>query len=195
MREDPTLYTPFPVYGPIANWKSGFARRALRYPCVLILGPSHAGKTEFALSVFDAALVLEIGLLLFFPEGMRRFQRGKHSAVVCDDVRDLDFLRRQQQVVQGKSMVHEFGSSPTGVSAYVKNLQGVPFILTANFSTSNLALLLEDDFCSRRENVLLMKFPPPTIAAACGLPAFSFPEAFRKMNGDLCDKLDARFNF
>ena len=37
-----------------------------------------------------------------FPDTLRTFQRGKHDAVILDDVRDLAFVTENQEKLQGK---------------------------------------------------------------------------------------------
>ena len=88
---------------------------ALRYPLLLVLGPSHTGKTEWAKSLFCKPLELKIGTLEHFPEKMREFDRNFHDGLVLDDVRDLKFLSDHQDKLQGKydSRV-EFASTPGG---------------------------------------------------------------------------------
>ena len=55
------------------------------------------GKTDWAISLFKNPLTLGIRKLEQFPEKMRSFRRGKHDALVLDDVRDMEFLSSHQE--------------------------------------------------------------------------------------------------
>ena len=126
-----------------------------------MLAPSRAGKTEFAKSLFRRPLVLGVGDLEHFPEGMRCFKKGYHDGVVLDDLRDLRFLVNHQEKVQGKyNALVEFGSTPGGKCAYFRDLFCTPVVATANFSTKGLDLLEQDDFLGHSHNRVLLHWPP-----------------------------------
>ena len=133
---------------------------ALRYPLLLVLGPSHTGKTEWAKSLFCKPLELKIGTLEHFPEKMREFDRNFHDGLVLDDVRDLKFLSNHQDKLQGKydSRV-EFASTPGGTCAYKKYLYAVPTVVTFNNSTANLQYLVLHDWLKLEKNRVLVDFP------------------------------------
>ena len=113
-----------------------------------------------------------------FPNSMQEFRRGTHDAVILDDVRDLQFLVAHQHVLQGKpSKRTRFAETPGGQCAYMLYLFGVPFVVTANFTTKGLDLLDTDDFLAKPENrvVLHLTEPPwegeaPSVRAVTGTP-------------------------
>ena len=143
------------------QWLKCFEIDLLRYPILVVLGKSRTGKTEWAQTLFKKPLVLKVGTLTHFPEGMRSFKRGYHDAVILDDLRDMDFLVQHQDKVQGKyNSEVEFGSTPGGQCAYFRDLFAIPVVATANYSTRNINLLEEDDFLSNQENRILVHFPP-----------------------------------
>lgn len=90
IRSNPQLYRPFPPVPEAQAWLELFKEDSLRYPILVVLGPSRAGKTEWAKSLFSKPLELKIGTLQF-PDAMRHFQRDVHDGLL-DDLRDFSFL-------------------------------------------------------------------------------------------------------
>ena len=160
-----TLYKPMKEFPVLNRWRALFledAPDAMRFPILVILAPSHCGKTELAMSLFNAPLKVQIGNLQHFPERMRAFKRGHHDGIVADDVRDLSFVVKHQEKFQGKySEPVEFGSSACGGYSYSRYLYKIPFVVTINYSTSGLELLQEDDFLSKAENRVLLELTEP----------------------------------
>ena len=102
-----------------------------------------------------------MGALEHLPDGMRSFQRGAHTAIVLDDVRDLRFVVRHQDKLQGKyDCLVEFASTPGGQCAFAKDLFRIPIIVTINNSTANLQLLTTDDWLGNDRNRVVVAFPP-----------------------------------
>ncbi len=156
-------FIDFPPCLVVDEWKQRFSSLEMRYPILVILGPSHVGKTEFAKSLFRNPLLCVVGGSRFIPDKMREYERygeRRHDAVVFDDCRDLDFIRSHQEIFQGKSTIHELGRSPTGQSSYQVLLHRTPMIFTCNFTSQNLDLLHRCDFCSKKSNVYLLRYPP-----------------------------------
>ena len=169
IRSNPELYTPFGPVPEVEPWLQFFHKDALRYPVLLVHGPSRVGKTEWACSLFKRPLVLQVGSLTQFPEGARQLDRQKHDAVVLDDVRDLKFLADHQDKLQGKySGLVELGTTPSGQYAFFVDFFRLPVVATVNNSTFNLDFLATHDFVSKRDNVRLLAFTgrpgdePPT---------------------------------
>ena len=159
IRNDPEVYTPFKPVPEVQPWLDTFKKKALRYPVLLVHGVSYTGKTEWATSLFERPLQLQVGSQSYFPEGMREFDRKKFDAVILDDVRDLSFVREHQEKLQGKYNVQvPFAPTSGGTCAFKRDLYRVPFVLTVNDSTRNLDFLRSDDFCSKRQNVFLLSF-------------------------------------
>ena len=173
------------------DWRAAHAEVAFRYPILLILGPSYAGKTQFAMSIFERPLVLRVGASLTFPDGLRRWTKGSgYDGIVLDDVRNLDFVTLQQDTLQSCNMIQEFGRSGTGMYCFYRNLFQVPFVLTVNWTTQGLKKLLTDDFMKKATNVQLLRYPPPIVQSTCGLIPFSYPD---DMCPELRSGLEARF--
>ena len=160
LRSNPALSKSFPVVPAAQAWLAHFAVDALRYPILVVKGPSHCGKTEWAKSLFTNPLELKIGRLEHFPEAMRDFDRAVHDGLVLDDIRDMKFLTDHQHALQGKCDARvEFATTPGGTCAYKKYLYAVPTVATCNYSTANLSLLLADDWLKREKNRVLLDFP------------------------------------
>lgn len=162
IRSSPSLFQAFPEIPAATAWKAAFAQDALRYPILVVLGPSRSGKTEWVKSLFSNPLELKVGTLSHFPEGMRSFSRKRHDAVVLDDVRDLAFLANHQEKLQGKydSLV-EFASTQGGTCAYAKDLFAVPMAVTINYSTLNLGFLESHDWLGNPDNRVLVTLAGP----------------------------------
>lgn len=160
IRSNPTLYKPFPELAEVIAWKAVFKSDALRYPVLLLLGPSMCGKTEYAQSLFEKPLEMKIGPLLHFPDKLRAFDRNIHDGIILDDVRDLRFLTDNQDKIQGKYNAElEFGITPGGQCKYEKYLFQVPMVATLNYSTENLSFLDTHDWLSKKGNRVVVHFP------------------------------------
>ena len=159
IRSNPEIYQPFPRIPAADQWLALFKEDALRYPILVVFGPSFSGKTEWANSLFSRPLELKVGWLTHFPEKMRTFDRKTHDGVVLDDVRDLKFLADNQHALQGKySTEVEFASTPGGQCAYSLDLYAVPMVVTVNLSTLNLGMLETHDWLSKPSNRRIIHF-------------------------------------
>ena len=157
IRSNTNLFKSFPEVPEVTGWLANFSVDALRYPILIVLGPSRCGKTEWVKTLFKNPLEVKVGALTYFPDGMRSFRRGFHDAVILDDVRDLSFVTDHQEKLQGKydAMV-EFASTQGGMCAYKKDLFAVPFVVTINFSTKNLGFLEVHDWLANPGNRVLV---------------------------------------
>lgn len=157
------LFKPFDEVPEVTAWLQQFAEEKDRYSFLVVLAPSRAGKTEYAKSLFKRPLVVGVGDLEHFPDGMRQFQRGHHDGVVLDDLRDFFFCVKHQEKLQGKvDTTVEFASTPGGQCAYQKWLWRVPVVVTANYTTRNRDLLQNNDFLANPENrVVVTRTAPP----------------------------------
>ena len=162
LRANPVLFKPWAPVPEAQLWLQSFAQEKDRYPFLLVLGASRAGKTEWAKSLFKKPLQVEVGTLPHFPDSMRAFERGVHDGIVLDDVRDLAFLELHQEKLQGKyDRMVEFASTPGGQLAYALDLWRVPIVVTVNFSTKNLSFLQDaesHDFLSHPDNRTVIVF-------------------------------------
>ena len=161
IRSSPALYQPFGRVQEAEQWLEVFKADALRYPLLLVHAPSYTGKTEWAESLFNNPLKLQVGTLTHFPDAGRKLDRSKHDGIVLDDCRDLQFLSDFQDKLQGKySGTVELASTPSGQFSYEKDFYRLPVVVTVNNDTKNLGFLREGchDFLSKRENVWLLSF-------------------------------------
>ncbi len=159
IRSNPRLYKPFAKVPEAEQWLELCQHDALRYPVLLVHAPSRGFKTEWAQSLFKNPLVLKVGTLTQFPEGVRRLDRKRHDGLVLDDVRDLEFLSDHQEKLQGKySWVVEFATTPSGQYAFQKDFFRLPVVVTVNNSTKNLSFLSSHDFVANRDNVRVLSF-------------------------------------
>ena len=156
------LFRPFAEVPAAKAWLSLFSTELDRYPFLVVLAPSRAGKTEWAKSLFKRPLVLAVGDLEHFPDGMRKFSRKHHDGIVLDDLRDFYFCVRHQEKLQGKvDAVTEFAATPSGQYAFTKWLWRVPVVVTANYTTSNRDLLNNNDVLANADNRVLVKLAAP----------------------------------
>ena len=167
IRNNPRIFQPFPIVPGVAEWRACFLIDEARYPFLIVLAPSRAGKAEYAKSLFENALEVKVGKLEQFPDSMRAFSRHKHDGLVLDDVRDLLWVVTHQEKLQAKYDVDvEFGTTPGGTCAYKRDMFAVPIVVTINYSTKNLELLDTDDFLGNPENRLLVTLPARARASA-----------------------------
>ena len=166
IRTNTTLCPPFPRVPQAEAWlrcfhTNGITKDEVRYPLMVVLGHSHTGKTEWVKSLFKNALELKIGSSEVFPAAMQQFQRRVHDAIILDDVRDLKFIVKHQDKLQGKYDARiEFASTPGGQLAYERWLFCIPIAVTCNHTTANLGLLETDDFLGLPQNRELVHWPP-----------------------------------
>jgi hypothetical protein len=162
MRNNPDPdFEPFPEVPEAFVWLEIMKKELRRYPILVAHGPSMSGKTEWAKTLFKNPLEVKVGALVdYWPDGLRQFSRKLHDGLILDDVRDLRFLRDQQEKLQGKyDYPYEFASTPGGQCAYKKWLYQVPIVDTINNSTKNLDFLETDDFLKNPGNRVLVHFP------------------------------------
>jgi hypothetical protein len=162
LRSNPALYQPFPVVPEAVAWLELFKADALRYPLLIVMGPSMCGKTEWSKSLFKNALELKVGTLTYLPDGLRAFDRNLHDGLVLDDVRDLKFLTDNQDKLQGKYDAElEFAVTPGGLCKYTKYLFKVPTVVTINHSTANLDYLKTHDWLNKPGNRKVVNYKGP----------------------------------
>ena len=160
IRGNDALYKPFPEVPVVTAWLKHFETDLLRYPLLIVQGASATGKTEFAKSLFKHPLELKVGNSQVFPSKMVEFKRGFHDALLLDDVRDLDFLVQHQEKLQGKyDGKIEFATTQGGTCFYTKYLFRIPTVVTINFTTRNLDYLDHNDWLSKPQNRVLIKWP------------------------------------
>ena len=104
-------------------------------------------------------MVLGVGQLEHFRDGMRRFSRKLHDGIVLDGLRDFFFFCvRHQEKLQGKVDTEtEFAATPGGQYAFSKWLWRVPVGVTANYTTANRDLLETNDFLGNSDNRVVVE--------------------------------------
>ena len=118
-----------------------------------------AGKSEWAVSVFQKPLYVEIGAQGMWPARMKTLHRSVHDGLVLDDLRDLRFLEDDQEKLQGKyNRPVELFNPPGGELAVTLDLYKLPMVFTINNDTRNLQLLQASDFLRDRRNVRVLSF-------------------------------------
>ena len=159
LRGNKDLFQEFKEVPEAQAWLRLFEQERMRYPMLIVMAPSHTGKTEFAKSLFKKPFKIEVGVLAHFPEKMRQFSRKVYDGLVVDDVRDLAFLSGHQEKLQANyETVAEFGSTAGGTCAFEQDLWRVPVVVTINKSTRNLDFLATHDYLSKKENVHFLAF-------------------------------------
>ena len=161
IRGNPMLFRPFPKVPQADAWLQLFARDRLRYPILVVWGPSHTGKTEWAKTLFKHPLELKVGTFGHFPSGMKAFNRKVHGGLILGDIRDLQFIVDHQEKVQVKyDALVEFASTPGRALPYTKDLFAAPIVVTVNNITKHLEYLENHDWLKQEENRILVRFPP-----------------------------------
>ena len=112
IRSNPSLYQPFRKVDQAHEFLELFKQDAMRYPVLVVHAPSFAGKSEWAVSLFQRPLYLEIGALGLWPPGMKQLDRAVHDGLVLDDLRDLQFLHDNQENCKGSTTGLWFCSTP-----------------------------------------------------------------------------------
>ena len=159
MRENLDVYTPFGKVPEADDWLAQFSKDDMRYPVLLVHAPSRMGKSEWAVSLFQKPLYVEIGVKNMWPARMKKLDREVHDGLVLDDLRDLAFLEANQEKLQGKyNRPVELFNTPGGELAVTLDLYRLPMVFTINDDTKNLSLLQTSDFMSLRENVRVLSF-------------------------------------
>ena len=159
IRDDPTLYTAFDKVPEAEEWLAQFSKEAMRYPILVVHAPSFAGKSEWAVSLFEKPLYVEIGAKNMWPSAMKKLDRSVHDGLVLDDLRDLRFLEENQEKLQGKyNRPVELFNTPGGELAVTLDLFRLPMVFTINNDTKNLGLLETSDFLNKRANVRVLSF-------------------------------------
>jgi len=79
----------FKVLPSVAEWQEQFRvdKFALRYECLALIGPSRAGKTNYALSLFGRRKTLLVSCQCLgghLPD-IRGFDVSRHAAIVWDE--------------------------------------------------------------------------------------------------------------
>ena len=141
-----------------------------RRPALLIVGPTHVGKSLLAGSVltrvggmlglsdssFLEVTVEEDGALDFAD-----FDIDRHSGVLLDGVADVAVLKRHRETLQGRPKIVKGARSPTMKHSYEFSLARRAVIITMDLSASSLGLLETDHWLSDRRNLLILRLLEP----------------------------------
>ena len=126
---------PFRVLPRVSRWHEQFAveKFALRYECLVLVGPSRAGKTNFALSLFGRRKSIVVncqGLGAHLPD-IRHFDVSSHCAIVWDECDPRQILCNKVVFQSGPFGV-TLAQSACNAHAYTKYLHRVAHIVCAN---------------------------------------------------------------
>ena len=126
---------PFRVLPRVQVWQQQFRVEnfALRYECLALIGPSKAGKTNFALSLFGRRKTLLVNCQCLgghLPD-IRRLDVAYHAAVVWDECDPRQILNNKVVFQSGPFGV-TLAQSACNAHAYVKFLHRVAHIVCAN---------------------------------------------------------------
>ena len=133
---------------------------------MIVVGPSHKGKTHWANRLFRKAHEITIGPQAHFPGTMKKSNREKHDSLVLDDVRDLELLASHQEKCQASShRAIEFASTQGDICSNHRYLCRVPIVATVNFRTANLHYLHKHDWLSHEANRVITEWPAAVNAA------------------------------
>jgi hypothetical protein len=126
---------PFRVLPRVVEWQAQFRvdQLALRYQCLALIGPSRAGKTNFALSLFGRrkSLVVNCQCLGGNLPDIRRLDVAYHEAIVWDECDPRQILNNKVVFQSGPFGV-TLAQSACNAHAYVKYLHRVAHIVCAN---------------------------------------------------------------
>jgi hypothetical protein len=125
----------FRVLPCVVEWQAQFRveQLALRYQCLALIGPSKAGKTNFALSLFGRRKTLLVNCQCLgghLPD-IRRLDVACHAAIVWDECDPRQILNNKVVFQSGPYGV-SLAQSACNAHAYVKFLHRVAHIVCAN---------------------------------------------------------------
>ena len=91
---------------------------------------------------------------------MRKCQKGKHDALILDDVRVCMFFIKHQEKIQGKyDYMVEFASTPGGQCAFERGPFAIPIAAAITDTTANLHLLHLHDWLGNPGNRVVLRGP------------------------------------
>lgn len=124
---------PFkPVSVDVVAWKNQYAALKERYKMLVLFGPSGTGKSRLARSLFGDAFTHVVDVQHAEHPDLRGFERGRHKAVLLDEVASPAFVVGNKKVLQAHVDGAKLGQSSTQLFAYEVMLHRVPIILTTN---------------------------------------------------------------
>ena len=116
----------------IAQWKAQYEVVEERYRMLVLHGPSRTGKSRLARSLFGEDTTLVVDVQHAKHPDLRAFQRGKHQAVLLDEVSSPRFIVENKKLLQAHLDGAILGQSATQLYTYEVFLWRIPIMLTTN---------------------------------------------------------------
>ena len=89
-----------------------------RYKFLVLHGPSRTGKSRLACSLFGRERTLVVDILNADHPNLKGYCRGKHKAILLDEMRDPSFIVKNKKALQSHVDGAELGHSPTQQFVY-----------------------------------------------------------------------------
>ena len=158
-----------------------------RRPILAIVGPTNSGKSLLGGAILQR-LATAMGLPGFLEitvEGdeeldLRDFRVSRGSGILLDGVGDVNALKQNREILQGRPKVVKGGRSATMIYSYNFTLCRRAVVATLDLSAANLHMLTTDHWMKNRKNVILLRLQGPAWAATHTPTETVSPEAQMK---------------
>ena len=155
---------PFkPLCPDIDRWRMGYEELEERYCMLVLYGPSRAGKSRLARSLFGFDRTLVIDVQHAKRPDLHGFRRGEHMAILLDEVADPSFIVNNKKLLQAHVDGAILGQSATQTYTYEVFLWRIPIILTTN--NWDLTRLTEAELDWVRANCVAVHVAEPVFEA------------------------------
>ena len=146
-----------------------FRAPARRRPLLVIVGPTHSGKSELARwllrtrigSVLVWTDFLEVTVEENAALELSDFDEGRHAGVLLDGVADAGLLARHREALQGRAKEGTGGKSSTMMYAYPFTLCKRAVVATMDLAAANLDYFQEHHWLRQASNVLVLRLSGP----------------------------------
>jgi hypothetical protein len=158
----------------LQNFKGG---AMCRRPILAVIGGTNLGK-----SILAADVLQRVAKLLGLPDFLEVTVEGdkfldltdldirQHAGVLLDGVGDVETLKPNREVLQGRPKACKAAKSPTMRFSSVYTLCGRAVVVTFDLSAANLHLFDTDHWLSDTRNVILLKLDAPAWIASGAVP-------------------------
>ena len=134
------MQRPFRRIAAVQEWMKCFEEDRLRYPFLVLTGPSQTGKTQFALSLGTESTAMQLNMATAPEADLRKFDHRIHRVLVFDEISPAQVLK-QKLMFQAPLNVVTLGSSNTNCYAYEVWLHSVKMVLCSNKWREQVAVL------------------------------------------------------
>ena len=134
------MHRPFRRIAAVQEWMKCFEEDRLRYPFLVLTGPSQTGKTQFALSLGTESTAMQLNMATAPEADLRKFDHRIHRVLVFDEISPAQVLK-QKLMFQAPLNVVTLGSSNTNCYAYEVWLHNVKMVLCSNKWREQVAVL------------------------------------------------------